>query len=348
MGQSSEMRNGRITQTAWQRAVRKRLKTERKEAVWRPSPWETCSAVRTEYDGLAGWADAVVSDDSADAGFYAVYRAAGDLAAKGIRAAAVSIRALFPEGTDEIRLAELAESIEQACSELNIQVTSFDGTVTKDVSRMVVFAGAAGWGTEKKEEEKTDSGREQNPGEIILCGYAGLEGMLRILALDPPELRERFVSDFLDRAAALKCEIIRPEKILNLSCRMRASVFQIGQGGIFASLWELAQTGNVGFEIPMSQIALKQETVEICEFYRLNPYLLTSCGSYLVLTGQGDEMLDRLAQDGVPAVRLGRALRQNAKVLISGEERRYLDRPAEDELQRWQDERKESLQLGTE
>lgn len=342
MEQSSEMRNGRITQTAWRRSVRKHLKTGEKDIVWGPSPWETCSALRTEQERKAAWSDAVVSDDSAAAGYYAVYRAAGDLAAKGIRAEAVSIRVLFPERTDESRLDELAGNVEQACRELDIQVTSFDGTVTQAVRRMTVFAGAAGCGTEKK---KTVSDKHQSPGEILLCGYAGLEGMLRILENDPPELRERFVSDFLDRAAALKCEMIRPERILNLSDQTGVSVFQIGQGGIFASLWELAQTENTGFEIPMSRIALKQETVEICEFYRLNPYQMTSCGSYLILTEQGDEIIAGFEETGTPCVRLGRALRQNAKVLVSGEERRYLDRPAADELQRWQDQRKEFLQI---
>ena len=34
----------------------------------------------------------------------------------------------------------------------------------------------------------------------------------------------------------------------------------------------------------MSEISMKQETVEICEFYRLNPYQMASSGSYLIVT----------------------------------------------------------------
>ena len=48
----------------------------------------------------------------------------------------------------------------------------------------------------------------------------------------------------------------------------------------------------------MPQIALKQETVEICEFYRLNPYLMTSAGSYLVLTDEGEEVIRALEEAG--------------------------------------------------
>ena len=89
----------------------------------------------------------------------------------------------------------------------------------------------------------------------------------------------------------------------------------------------------------MPQIALKQETVEICEFYRLNPYLMTSAGSYLILTSEAESVIRELEEAGVCAVRLGVARDGNAKVIRNGEEVRYLDRPASDELERWMAER---------
>ena len=82
--------------------------------------------------------------------------------------------------------------------------------------------------------------------------------------------------------------------------------------------------------------------MEICEFFQLNPYLLTSAGSYLVLTEHGEETLESLKNAGVPAVRIGFVKEQNARTLVNGEETRYLDRPAPDELSRWWKERKES------
>ena len=116
---------------------------------------------------------------------------------------------------------------------------------------------------------------------------------------------------------------------------------QIGSGGILAALWELSETAHTGFEIDMPQIALKQETVEICEFYRLNPYLMTSAGSYLILTSEAEAVVRVLEDAGVSAVRLGAARDQSARVIRNGEEIRYLDRPAPDELERWRAERLE-------
>ena len=44
---------------------------------------------------------------------------------------------------------------------------------------------------------------------------------------------------------------------------------QIGSGGILASLWELTEAANVGMQIEMSRISIRQECVEVCEYYHL-------------------------------------------------------------------------------
>ena len=173
-----------------------------------------------------------------------------------------------------------------------------------------------------------------------MCGYAGLEGTLRILDEAQTELETRFVSAFLEQAQGLIGELVKPEQILKVyGCDRKAVAHQIGSGGIMAALWELSETAHIGFEINMPQIALKQETVEICEFYRLNPYLMTSAGSYLILTDAGEDVIRALEEAGAQTVRLGAARQQNARVIRNGEEIRYLDRPAPDELEIWRSKR---------
>ena len=51
---------------------------------------------------------------------------------------------------------------------------------------------------------------------------------------------------------------------------------QIGSGGILAALWDLTEASGTGMKVDMAEFSIRQETVELCEFYRLNPYLLTS------------------------------------------------------------------------
>ena len=107
-------------------------------------------------------------------------------------------------------------------------------------------------------------------------------------------------------------------------------------------LWpEMAETLRTGFEADMSSISIRQETVEICEFYRLNPYQMASSGSFLIVTEDAGRVIEILEKGGARAVSLGVINAQNARVITSGEDVRYLDRPAPDELELWQARRKQ-------
>lgn len=338
------MRTGKLTQTAWRRSVRRQLRTKREEVISVPSPYENCSGIRTENGVELMWADACAAGNGAKTGFYAMIHAAGDLAAKGAGAAGVSVRVMLPEGAEEDLLRDIAGEAERACARMNIQITAFQGEVTVAAAQPIIYACAAGVRENipcrDAEQQTAESG---SGAELLMCGYAGLEGTLRILSESRADLSTRFTDTFLDEAERLEDELVTPGQVLRVfAADGNAAVRQIGSGGILAALWELCEQEQAGFEIDMHHIALKQETVEICEFYRLNPYQMTSAGSFLILTERADEVLAALEDAGAHAVRLGTAGKQNARVIRNGEETRYLDRPAPDELLRWQTERRET------
>lgn len=89
-------------------------------------------------------------------------------------------------------------------------------------------------------------------------------------------------------------------------------------------------------EIEFSDILICQETVEFCEYYQLNPYQMTSAGSLLITTDKSTELLAFFKQVGIRARRLGVITDDNVRIITSGTEKRYLDRPAPDEWLRWQ------------
>lgn len=380
------MRYGRLTQTAWQRSVRRQLHDRGKDVLFGPSPWEECSGIADESGDSFLWADAHTVGDSAHIGYYAVLHAAGELAAKGVPASCVSVRVLFPPESEEEELKVVAAGVEEACRRMGLQVTAFQGEISCAAQRIIVFAAAAGKSgrrgirstcaaippertesaghpvfTGRKTEQKR---RKAAAGqEIVFCGYAGLEGMLRILDEAGDELGTRFIPDFLRKAGELTDSLVTPGQILALFREQgggpdRAAsdqetapdrdadrkagmpditaVFQAGSGGILAALWEMAETLHAGFEADLSAVTVRQETVEICEFYRLNPYQMVSSGSFLIVTEDAQRVIEILEKVGARAGRLGVIKAQNARVITSGEEIRYLDRPAPDELELWQ------------
>lgn len=56
----------------------------------------------------------------------------------------------------------------------------------------------------------------------------------------------------------------------------------VTEGGIFGALWEMAEASGVGLDIDLKKIPIRQETIEICEVYDINPYLLISSGAMLI------------------------------------------------------------------
>lgn len=329
------MRTGRVTQTIWNRSVKKQIQKGNRNSTGKAA-WEESSSELVSDDKDFVWSSASVSGKAPAQVKYAVIKAAGDLAAKRVRPIAVSVQILFPESSDEQELKDIMRILTESCEETGLAITCVQAESAEYVLQTVIQITAVGVKENSKQQTK-----KWIPGtEIILCGYTGLEGTLRLVDEAEADLRTRFTPSFIEKTKRCKESLILPEQILKLP--EEAESRQCGDGGVLCGLWELAEVEKIGFEIDFSKLALKQETVEICEFFQLNPYLLTSAGSYLVLTEHGEEALEILKNAGVPAVRIGFVKEQNARTLVNGEETRYLDRPAPDELSRWWKERKES------
>ena len=329
------MRTGRVTQTIWNRDVKKHIQKGNRNSTGKTA-WEESSSELVSDDKDFVWSSASVSGKAPAQVKYAVIKSAGDLAAKRVRPTAVSVQILFPESSDEQELKDIMRILTEICEETGLAITCVQAESAEYVLQTVIQITAVGVKENPKQQTK-----KWIPGtEIILCGYTGLEGTLRLVEEAEADLRTRFTPSFIEKTKRCKESLILPKQILKLPEEAKSR--QCGDGGVLCGLWELAEVEKIGFEIDFSKLALKQETVEICEFFQLNPYLLTSAGSYLVLTEHGEEALEILKNAGVPAVRIGFVKEQNARTLVNGEETRYLDRPAPDELSRWWKERKES------
>ena len=88
----------------------------------------------------------------------------------------------------------------------------------------------------------------------------------------------------LRQTESLEEMLCTPSVLLEAYAHGASAVRQIGSGGILAGLWDLSESLGIGMEIERSHILIRQETVEICEYYQLNPYQMTSAGSALIVT----------------------------------------------------------------
>lgn len=323
------MKIGKVSQTVLKRSILKPLQFKRKEAFIEPSAEEMCFGVECQEGHQVLLAGVTVYGDEKDLGVFALAQVTNDLATRGAKPIGVSVHIVLPPYAYESRLKSMIEYVEQAGSALSVQVLNAKAEVSPAVSQAMIHM--HGIGILKKEELIQSSMGKANQ-DVVLLKWIGLEGTLRALRAKRDELQKRFVPSFLQQAEQMESQLFSINEIEIAKEHGASAMQQITSGGILATLWEMAEASDVGLEVDLKAMSIRQETVEICEYCHLNPYQLTSAGSVLIFTERGEELVEKYRVLGVRASLLGRTTKEKARVISGGEEKRFLDKPAADEL----------------
>lgn len=281
---------------------------------------------------------AVAYGQSKEVGIYALASVANALAAGGVTEYEVQIRIMIPAYAYKSRIHTMEKIMKKACEGRGIVLQDIQSERSNVITQSMVVV--TGCGNEEgkyigcADAEKSNSLNKENmvATDIVLTKWIGMEGMLRILNEKEAELKTRFSTSFLKQMTAYKSQIFAQKEIALARQNGVNKIYQVGEGGIFAALWNLAKETESGLEVDLKKIPVLQETVEVCEFFRLNPYQLTSAGAMLMIAEEGEALVNELRDQGIPAVLIGRLTDNNDKILKNGEEVRYIDRPAPDEI----------------
>lgn len=323
------MNLGKVSQTVYRRSILKQFHTDECAVQFLPGQEENCYGICSEPEEQVISCDVSLYGNEKDLCVFAIAQAANHLASRGAQVRGVSIQILLPEFAYESRLKAMMQAADSSAQAQGIQIVAADAQALPKVQTTIVHVSAAG----TVKAEKLIQSRMALPGqEIVLLKWIGLEGTLRIKRAKEAELAERFVPAFMN-----KIEDYRPElfsaRAMNAAAAIGVSAMhQIVDGGILAALWNLAEGAGLGLSVDLRRMAVKQETIEVCEHFHLNPYQLTSAGSVLVVTPKGEELADTLVREGIAAVVIGHTTDGRERIILNGGERRFLDRPAPDEL----------------
>ena len=323
------MKIGKVSQTVLKRSMLKPLQFHREEAMIHPSVEEMCYGVACKDDEDILVSSAVLYGDEKDLGVFALAQVMNDLATRGATLVGVNVHIMLPPYAYESRLKAMMEHIERAASVHAVQVMCAKAEVSPVISKAIVHMN--GVGVLKKGTLLQSSMGSANQ-DIVLLKWIGLSGTFRAMREKEEELSKRFVPTFLNQIRQMETELFSADAIAVAKEHGASAMQQITSGGILATLWEMAEASDVGMEVELKQMAIRQETVEVCEFCHLNPYQLTSVGSVLIFTERGEELVQRYEELGIQAALLGRTTEDSARVILGGEEKRFLDRPAPDEL----------------
>lgn len=271
-----------------------------------------------------------------DGAAYGLLTEVNELAAQGVHMGSAEIHIEIPADMDKSRMHSIRNHIAKAMEKLeteDFQLEELHIAGEKCAALRVPQIVITAAGETDQKERIADALLTARAGQdIVYAGWAGLEGMLRIIGEKEAELRARFTPAFIGQMKAYDSELCGLSKIAVADAMGVSVIRQVSRGGILASLWDLAKDTELGLNLNLKKIAVRQETIEVCEHFRLNPYQLASGGSFLMLSENGEALADTLNQKGIQAAVIGQLTDSNDKVIHNGEDMRYIDRPAPDEL----------------
>ncbi len=168
--------------------------------------------------------------------------------------------------------------------------------------------------------------------DILLAGFSGMAGSSVIAAEKESELLTHFSASFVSGTSRTAAELSGKELVAAAESVGCKTIVPLSEGGVFAGLWKLAERTKSGLSVDLRKIPLRQETVEVCEMYGLNPYRLQSTGAYLLVSDSSERILRDLNAADIPVGIIGRLTEGNDRIIINEDEKRYLELPAADEL----------------
>lgn len=325
------MKVGKVPENVLKRSVIRQLHTKRDEVLLGAGVGEDCAAVALEEDEMFVLSTDPITGTAQDIGRLAVLITTNDLASAGAEPIGLMVTLLLPEGFEEPQLKLLMQQLEEACAEVSVQIMGGHTEVTRAVTQPVITV--CGVGKVKKGQLISTGGAKAGM-DILATKWIGLEGTSIIAKEKEAELRQRFSADFVEGAKHFDSYLsVVKEAQTAVKCGV-AAMHDVTEGGIFGALWEMAEASGVGLSIDLKKIPVKQETIEICEFFDVNPYELISSGCMLMASSDGNALVRALAEAGISAMVIGKATEGNDRVIINDDERRFLEPPKTDELYR--------------
>jgi hydrogenase maturation factor len=324
------MKIGKVSENILKRSVFRQINTKRSEVLLGAGIGEDCAVIQLAEDEVFVISTDPITGTAQDIGHLAVHVTLNDLASSGAEPIGLMLTILLPEGTKEAELRLMIRQIEEVCVATNVEIIGGHTEVTKAVSQPVISV--CGVGKSKAGRLITTAGAK--PGQdIVVTKWVGLEGSSIIAKEKEQTLSERFSLDFIHGIQAFDAYLsVLPESRIAMTVPGDVAMHDVTEGGIWGALWEMAEASQVGLEIDLKKIPIRQETIEVCEFFNINPYQLISSGCMLIATDKGHELVSQLEREGINAAVVGKAMFGKDRILLNDGEKRYLEPPSTDEL----------------
>ncbi len=249
-------------------------------------------------------------------GWLAVNINANDVATFGVKPEFLFSCILLPEGVDRETVETICAQMDKAARELEIAIAGGHCEVTPGIKNPIVVGCIMGL-TEKG--NYVTAGGAKPGDKLILTKSAGIEGTAILASDRESQLRKAVDSSTLKRAKEFfkKISVVK-EAILAFKTGGVHAMHDPTEGGVLGGIYEMTDASNVGVKVFEEKIPVEQETVEICEFFQVDPLQLISSGALLVSVDSNlaDKIVETLRNHGIEAAVIGEFLKSSSERVI--------------------------------
>lgn len=243
-----------------------------------------------------------------------------------------NLTVLVPERLREIKVRAMIQEAALQADRIGIPLLTCNVQVLPVVEEpMAVCTVNAGFADSEVSQMRTKNSVQADK-EIVMTKWIGLEGTAVIADQSGEILRRRYPSNIVSEAADFYQYL---SVAAEAACAVKSGANYLHvprEGGIFGGLWQLAAENGVGLVIDLKKIPVRQETIEVCEFFDLNPYELLAGGCLLIITDNGSALVRALKEAGISSAVIGRTTQGNDRMICHEEEVRYLEPARKDAL----------------
>lgn len=316
------MKPGKVSEFILKRAVIKQLQTKYENVMNGAAIGNDAALfVLPENKGVVTATETIV-DELAFQKSRAIIRAVNNVYAGGGIPKMVSLSIMLPTSCIEADLRALFKECVDEAKKLGLTITGGHTEVSEYVQLPIVSATVTGYAMQVMSVKNIKAGQD-----IVLSKSVGLEGAYLLAGKHREFFETRFSDEYISRPNKFIDDIcIDKEATVAMDCGVTA-MHDLAESGLFGALWEMGEAAGVGISVDIKSVNIQQETIELCEYFDINPYKIQSSGALLMVCDDGAALVEELATAGVTSSIIGKITDGNDRVIVNEDETRFLEPP---------------------
>ncbi|NHK31904.1 MAG: hypothetical protein FK730_11170 [Asgard group archaeon] len=250
-------------------------------------------------------------------GKYAVIVNANDIVTSGAIPFGFNATIILPSGSKKEEVFQIQTGIQNTCNQMHIAVLGGHTELSSSVNTPIVSGAMIGLVPKDYYVP-----RKITEGDVMLCvDWCAKEGMGIIASEGYDSLLNYFEDKKLEKLKQLGEKISVVSDALHINKNYQPGLMHDAtEGGVLGAAYETIVPEGFGLKLFKDKIPFSNETIEVCDFLKVDTFRLISSGTLLVVTSKEKaEKMRKESTDDRPIEIIGEITSKDKGVTLDGE-----------------------------